>query len=102
MSRFIDIRPDEEGLPSELVIMVGDVVRFTATGGRIRSGTGVELLGILSDSVVGTSGAVLTPLGPPTSVLFLARSPGSAVVDVVSGDPFGATATSSIIVRVEP
>jgi hypothetical protein len=102
MSRFIDIRPDEEGLPPELVITVGDVVRFTATGGRIRSGTGVELLGILSDSVVGTGGAVLTPLGPPAAVLFLARSPGSAVVDVVSGDPFGSPATRSLIIRVEP
>ena len=102
MSRFIDIRPAEEGLPSELVITVGDVVRFTATGGRIRSGTGVELLGILSDSVVGTSGAVLTPLGPPTAVLLLARSPGSAVVDVVSGDPFRSPVTRSVTIRVEP
>jgi hypothetical protein len=102
MNRFIDIRPDEEGLPSELVISVGDVVRFTATGGRIRSGTGVELLGILSDSVVGAGGSVLTPLGPPAAVLFLARSPGSAVVDVVSGDPFRSPTTRSVIIRVEP
>jgi hypothetical protein len=102
MNRFIDIRPDDEGLPSGLVITVGDVVRFTATGGRIRSGTGVELLGILSDSVVGTGGVVLTPLGPPTAVLFLARSPGSAVVDVVTGDPFRSPATRSVVIRVEP
>ncbi len=102
MKRFIDIRPDEEDLPSELVITVGDVVRFTATGGRIRSGTGVEFLGILSDSVVGTDGSVLTPLGPPTALLLLARSPGSAVVDVVSGDPFRSPSTRSVIIRVDP
>ena len=101
MSRYIDIRPDEEGLPAELVITVGDVVRFIATGGRIRSGTGVELLGILSESVVGTDGSVLTPLGPPAAVLLVARSPGSAVVDV-SGDPFGSPVTRSVVIRVEP
>lgn len=102
MSRYIDIRPDEEGLPSELVIAVGDVVRFVATGGRVRSGTGVELLGILSDSVVGTDGSVLTPLGPPGAVLFRGQSPGRAVVDVVSGDPFRSPTTHSVVVRVEP
>lgn len=102
MSRYIDVRPDEEGLPSELVLAVGDVVRFAATGGRIRSGTGVELLGVLSESVVGTDGSVLTPLGAPGTVLIRARSPGLAVVDVVSGDPFRAPVTRSVAVRVDP
>jgi hypothetical protein len=102
VSRYIDIRPDEEGLPSELVLTVGDVVRFAATGGHVRSGTGVELLGILNDSVVGTDGSVLTPLGPPGAVLFRAESAGRAVVDVVSGDPFRSPVTRSVVVRVEP
>lgn len=102
MSRYIDVRPDEEGLPAELVIAVGDVVRFSATGGRIRSGTGVELLGVLSESVVGTDGSVLTPLGAPGTVLVRARSPGLAVVDVVTGDPFRSPVTRSVVVRVEP
>ncbi len=101
MSRLIDVRPDEEGLPRELVVAVGDVLRFAATGGRVRSGTGLEFLGALSESVVGTDGSVLTPLGPPGVVLFRARSPGSAVVDVVSGDPFGAAVTRSLVVHVE-
>jgi len=101
VSRYIDIRPDAEGLPSELVLGVGDVVRFAATGGRVRSGTGVELLGILSDSVVGTDGSVVTPLGAPGAVLFRARAPGRAVVDVVSGDPFRSPVTHSVVVRVE-
>ena len=102
MSRYIDVRPDEEGLPAELVIAVGDVVRFSATGGRIRSGTGVELFGVLSESVVGTDGSVLTPLGAPGTVLVRARSPGLAVVDVVTGDPFRSPVTRSVVVRVEP
>jgi len=101
VSRLIDVRPDEEGLPPELVVAVGDVLCFAATGGRVRSGTGLEFLGALSGSVVGTDGSVLTPLGPPGVVLFRARSPGSAVVDVVSGDPFGSAVTRSLVVHVE-
>ena len=102
MGRYIDIRPDDEGLPAELVLGVGDVVRVAATGGGVRSGTGVELLGIFTDSVVGTDGSVLTPLGPPGAVLFRAREPGRAVVDLVSGDPFRDPLTRSLVVRVEP
>ncbi len=102
MSRLIDVRPDEEGLPPELVVAVGDVVRFAASGGQVRSGTGVELLGVLSESVVGTDGSVLTPLGAPGAVLLRARSPGRAVVDVVSGDPFRSPVTRSVVIRVEP
>ncbi|MGY1640619.1 hypothetical protein ACI782_05725 [Geodermatophilus sp. SYSU D00703] len=102
MSRYIDVRPDEEGMPSELVIAVGDVVRFAATGGRIRSGSGVELLGVFSESVVGTDGSILTPLGAPGTVLIRARSPGLTLVDVVSGDPFRSPVTRSVAVRVGP
>jgi hypothetical protein len=101
VGRYIDIRPDEEGLPSELVLAVGDVVRFTASGGRVRSGTGVELLGVLSDSIVGTDGSVLTPMGAPGAVLFQASSPGRAVVDVVWGDPFRSPVSGDVVVRVE-
>jgi hypothetical protein len=102
VGRYIDIRPDDEGLPAELVLGVGDVVRVAATGGGVRSGTGVELLGILTDSVIGTDGSVLTPLGPPGAVLFRAREPGRAVVELVSGDPFRESVTRSLVVRVEP
>jgi hypothetical protein len=101
MSRLIDIRPDEDGLPPELVVAVGDVIRVAASGGRIRSGSGVELLGVLSESVIGTDGSVLTPLGAPGAVLLRARSPGRAVVDVVIGDPFRAPVTRSVTIRVE-
>ena len=102
MGRYIDIRPDDEGLPAELVLAVGDVVRVAATGGSVQSGSGVELLGILTDSVVGLDGSVRTPLGPPGAVLFRAREPGRAVVDLVSGDPFREPLTRTLVVRVEP
>ena len=102
MGRYIDIRPDDEGLPAELVLVVGDVVRVAATGGRIRSGSGVELLGVLTDSVVGLDGTVRTPLGPPGAVLLRAREPGRAVVELVSGDPFREPLARTLAVRVEP
>ena len=99
MSRLIEIGPDE--VPRELVLAVGDVVRVAASGGQVRSGTAVELLGILTDGVLATDGSVLTPLGPPGTVLLRASFPGRAVVDVVSGDPFHSPVTRSLVVRVE-
>jgi len=102
VGRYVDIRPDDEGLPVELVLAVGDVVRVAATGGGVRSGTGVELLGILTEGVVGIDGSVLTPLGPPGAVLFRAREPGRAIVELVSGDPFREPLTRTLAVRVEP
>ncbi|MEX5306105.1 hypothetical protein RF644_10160 [Kocuria sp. CPCC 205258] len=102
MARLIDVRPQEENIPSELGVTVGDVIRFIATGGRVRSGTSVELLGMFTDSVVGTDGSVLTPSGPPTTVLFRARQLGDAVVDVVAGFPFHHSKTWSVLIRVAP
>jgi len=102
VGRYVDIRPDDEGLPAELVLAVGDVVRVAATGGGVRSGTGVEMLGILTEGVVGIDGSVLTPLGPPGAVLFRAREPGRAIVELVSGDPFREPLTRTLAVRVEP
>jgi hypothetical protein len=85
----------------EFVLGVGDVVRFATTGGHVRSGTAVEILGILTDGVLGTDGSVLTPLGPPGTVLLRARSAGRAEVDIVSGDPFHSPATRTLVIRVE-
>lgn len=102
MARLIDVRPHEEDIPAELGVAVGDVIRFNATGGRVRSGTAVELLGVFTDSVVGTDGSVLTPSGPPTTVLFRAQQLGDAVVDVVAGLPFHHLTTWSVLMRVAP
>ena len=77
------------------------MVRFAVTGGRIRSGAGVELLGVLFDSIVGTDGSVLAPFGAPDTVLLRARSPGLAVVDVGCGHPFPSPVTRSVIVCIE-
>lgn len=87
MSRFIDVQPGLQAVPETLVVRVGDVLRFMATGGLIRSGTALELIGIFTESVVGTDGSVLTPSGPPNSVIFRALAPGLSVIDIVSGGP---------------
>ena len=101
MSRFIEVQPQLQELPMELVVGVGDVLKFSATGGRVRSDAAVELLGILTDSVLGTDGRALTPAGRPNCVLFRATAPGSATIDVSTADPWRSTATSSFLVRVE-
>ncbi|MFF0943302.1 hypothetical protein ACFYE2_03625 [Kocuria sp. CPCC 205300] len=101
MPRLIDIRPGEERVPDELALTVGDVIRIAATGGRIHTGTAVEMLGVFTDSVVGTDGSILTPLGAPAIIMFRARQPGTAIVDIVLGTPFGPSETRSVLFRVE-
>jgi hypothetical protein len=101
VSRLIDIQPSHQDLPAELVVEVGDVLRFSATGGHIKTGTSVELIGILNDSVLGTNGRVLSPMGAPGTVLFLASSPGRAVIDIVTGNPWESSTARSLNILVE-
>lgn len=101
MGRLIEIPSGGPELTGDLTVDVGDVLRFDATGGHVREGTAVELLGIYVDSVVGTDGTTLTPLGAPNVVLFRGREPGRATIDVVTGDPFRAPATRALTVVVE-
>jgi hypothetical protein len=101
VSRLIEIQPTAQELPAELTVGVGDVLRFAASGGRAPAGSAVELLGIYAEGVLGTNGAVMTPLGPPNVVLFRARTPGRATVDVITGDPFRAPATHHVTLVVE-
>ncbi|HEY0700254.1 MAG TPA: hypothetical protein VGD43_20920 [Micromonospora sp.] len=101
MTRLIEIEPATQELPPELTVAVGDILRFAASGGRVREGSAVEPLGILVGSVVGTDGTVVAPQGPPNVVLFRACSPGRAQVDVVTGDPFRSPTTRDVTVVVE-
>jgi hypothetical protein len=101
VSRYIDIRPEADGVPAELELGVGDVVRFAATGCRVVSGGAVELVGILTESVVGTDGSIVTPMGVPGTVLLRATEVGRAVVEVFTGNPFGSSVSSTVDVHVE-
>lgn len=101
MSRLIEVQ-QARSLPSILAVKVGDVLRFGATGGHVHSGTDVvEILGPFLPSVVGGNGEILSPMGAPNTVLFVARRPGRATIDVVTGDPWHAPETTSLGITVE-
>lgn len=102
MGRLIEIEQAEE-LPPGLNIRVGDLLRFWASGGRVRSGAeAVEMLGPFLTGVVGANNELLSPLGAPNVVLFLARRPGEAVVEIVTGDPWHAARTTILKLSVAP
>jgi hypothetical protein len=102
MARLIEVQ-DAHQCQSPLALQPGDVLAFRAAGGRVRSGGDVvELLGPFLSAVVGDQGTILTPAGSPNTVLFRARKPGRALIDVITGDPFQAPRTASLEVTVAP
>jgi hypothetical protein len=102
MSLFIEIQDSPWPFPDPLAVQVGDILRFSACGALIESGSCIEILGILADAVVGSDGQVLRPLGSPNVVLVRARSAGCTAVDIVTGDPWGSTATTTFAIVVGP
>jgi hypothetical protein len=102
VGRLIEIQPGARGLPPSLTVEVGDVLVFGATGGHVRSGgDAVEILGAFLSSVLGDNGRILSPMGAPNAVLFLARRPGRATIDVVTGDPWRTSQTTTLDLTVE-
>ena len=99
MARLIEVQAGQ--IPRALSLLVGDVVLFRASGGLVRSGSGVvEHLGALVESVLGDNGSVLAPAGGPNAVLFRAVGAGNASIVVVTGDPWRETRTSVVEVVV--
>jgi hypothetical protein len=104
MGRLIEIEACE-ALPPSLVVWPGDLLLLAASGAHLRDGAEVvEVLGPYSKSVVGINHQVLTPMGSPNAVLVVARQPGRARLDIVTGDPWqGAhTARVDLIVTSDP
>jgi hypothetical protein len=100
MKRLVEVQ-DAPGFPAALAVGVGDLLVFDGTGGRVTAGVGVvEPLGALIKSVVGDDGRVLSPAGAPNAVVFLARRPGSATVEVAAGDPWGASRLATVEIAV--
>jgi hypothetical protein len=80
MGRLIEIQHAPEA-PARLTMEVGDLLQFAATGGHVRSGTDVlEMLDPSLPAVVAPHGEIISPLGAPTTVMFVARSPGRATI----------------------
>jgi hypothetical protein len=101
MGRLIEVQ-EAQKCPSPLTLHPGDVLLFHATGGSVDSGGGVvEMLGPFIQAVLGEHGGILTPMGPPNTVLFRARKRGRAVIDVVTGDPWGASQKTTLNLAVE-
>ena len=85
-----------------LTIRVGDMLIIGATGGHVYSGAEVvEIVGTFVRGVLGEDGQLISPMGAPNRVLFLARHPGRAAIDVVSGDPWHAPRTTALTITVE-
>ena len=100
MPRLIEVQQDQ--LDSAVQDMkVGDVLLFRASGGRVRAGEEVvELLGVFMTAVIGTSGEILEPLGPPNAVLFRALNSGEAKISITAGDPFYDPKTAELRINV--
>jgi len=101
MGQLIEVQHAQD-LPTRLTLTVGDVLIFRATGGHVHSGAEVvEILGPFVRGVVGDNGQIISPMGAPNRILFLARHPGQATIDVVTGDPWRAPDTTALILTVE-
>ncbi|MBL1202442.1 MAG: hypothetical protein FWK04_26080 [Nostoc sp. GBBB01] len=102
MGRLIELQ-NVQALPSSLTIRVGDVLMFGATGGHVQSGANVvEILGPFSPGLLGDNSEILSPMGAPNAIMFLARHPGRAIIDVVTGDPWYSSQTTTLEMIIEP
>jgi len=91
LAHLVEIQACQD-LPPVLHVRVGDLLMFGASGGHLlEGGPTVELLGVFSTGVLSDDGRVLSPVGPPTSVLFRALQSGHARIELIRGDPWQAT-----------
>jgi hypothetical protein len=88
MARLIEVQA-AQALPASFTLEPGDLLLFQASGGHLLAGAGVvELLGAFLPGTMAPGGAIVSPMGAPNTVLFLARQPGQARIGVVRGDPW--------------
>jgi hypothetical protein len=88
MPRLIDVSSLQPLSPA-ISLRAGDLLLVRATGGGvIAGGVAVEALGAFSAAALAPDGSVLSAMGGPDAVLFLARVPGRTRIEVVRGDPW--------------
>jgi hypothetical protein len=101
MGRLIEVRRVVD-LPAELVVQVGDLLLFRATGGRVQSGVGVTHLGSFVAGALTGDGKVVSAVGAPDATLFHALEPGRALIDLFTGDPWRDPRRTTVTVEVRP
>lgn len=98
MGRLVEIQRADEA-PAEVRLQVGDVLSIGGSGARVKEGEdAIAMLGAFLPASCTRDGDVVAPMGPPSLVLFSARAPGAATLEVMSGDAF--TSPARTIVRV--
>jgi hypothetical protein len=100
MGRLVEVRGVVD-LPAELVVQVGDLLLFRATGGRIQSGTGVTNLGSFVAGTLSSDGQVLSAVGAPDATLFHALEPGRVLIELFTGDPWHEPRRTTLAVEVQ-
>ncbi|MGB8193615.1 MAG: hypothetical protein WCF67_16915 [Chitinophagaceae bacterium] len=101
MPKLIEI-VDAEYLPAYITLNTGDLLQLGASGGHIISGEGIiELLGAFTQSFMQDNN-IASPAGPPGILLLLAREPGKAQLNIITGDPWSKPVTNRIEITVLP
>lgn len=100
MPRLIELQ-EVKDFRGPLTIYVGDVLLIFGSGGRIESGSSIELGGPYVPATTVASGEVLTAMGTPGTMLAWARSSGLTILEIASGDPWQGTEKTILHVNVE-
>ena len=100
MPRLVEIQRAEDA-PATVRLQTGDVLSIGGSGGLIRDGEdAVTFVGAFLPAVCATTGEVVAPMGAPSIVLFAARAPGSATIEVVGGDPWSVSTRTTITILI--
>jgi hypothetical protein len=99
MGRLIEVRRVVD-LPAELVVQVGDLLLFRATGGCVQSGAGLTNLGSFVAGSLTGDGKVLSAAGAPDATLFHASEPGRVLIELFTGDAWREPRRTTVAVEV--
>jgi CBS-domain-containing membrane protein len=100
--RLVEIQRAEDA-PATVRLQTGDVLSIGGSGGILKDGeSALTFIGAFLPAVCTTTGAVVAPMGAPSIVLFVARAPGSATIEVIGGDPWSASTRTTIAIVVGP
>jgi hypothetical protein len=61
----------------------------------------MEQLGLFTTGMLHHSGQVVSAMGVPGTIMFAARQPGRAIINVVTGDPWFSSSSSEMEVLVQ-